>query len=145
MTITHDHTARLTGSVLPGLLGGLAGGVAFGAAMQAMGMMPMVAALVGAGSSGIGWLVHLAISVALGVGYAATLARVARNLPAAVGLGMAFGAFWWVIGALLLMPLRLGMPTFEVSATTLKSLVGHLMYGAIVGVVARLLAARHER
>ncbi len=38
---------------------------------------------------------------------------------------------WWVLGALPLMPLRLGMPEFEINTTTMQSLMGHLLFGLV--------------
>jgi hypothetical protein len=40
------------------------------------------------------------------------------------------------------MPARLGMPVLEINDMTTRSLVGHLVFGAILGVVAWLLARR---
>lgn len=56
---------------------------------------------------------------------------------------MAYGVFWWVLGALILMPLMLGMPLFVVDTMALFSLMGHLAYGLILGLVAvRVLRGR---
>jgi hypothetical protein len=50
-----------------------------------------------------------------------------------------YGAFWWVLGGLILMPVLLGMPVFapvimgEMRGVALGSLVGHLVYGLILG------------
>jgi len=49
---------------------------------------------------------------------------------------MAYGAIWWVLGPLVIMPLMLGMPVFAVDRTSVFSLMGHLIYGAILGLMA---------
>jgi hypothetical protein len=80
--------------------------------------MTMVAALVGSTAPAVGWTVHLLISVLLGVGY---------------------GAVLWVVGALILMPARLGMPLFAINDMTINSLVGHLVFGLLLGAVVSLV------
>jgi uncharacterized membrane protein YagU involved in acid resistance len=117
-----------------GALGGLVGGVVFGTMMHVSGMLTMVAGLVGQDSLATGWLVHLTISAVLGLGFAAALGSAATSLARALAFGLLYGAVWWVLGALLLMPARMGMPVFEVGALQVQSLVGHLLYGAALGV-----------
>lgn len=125
--------AVLIGHVLAGTAAGVAGGVMFGMLMQMMGMIPMVAQLVGSDSSAVGWLVHLAISAFIGATYGILFARYAvRPAPAAV-TGLLYGAAWWILGALILMPARLGMPTFTLNTTAWQSLMGHLLFGLILG------------
>lgn len=53
----------------------LAGGILFGALMHMMGMLEMVAGLVGQDSTGVGWVVHLGISALFGIGYASPSER----------------------------------------------------------------------
>lgn len=125
-----------------GVVGGLTGGVAFGVLMQTMGMLAMVAMLVGGESVGVGWLVHLAISALLGAGFAAVAGAWASGLAAAVGLGAVYGLVWWVLGALTLMPARLGMQLFTVNTAAWQSLMGHLLYGLILGAVFAVTQAR---
>jgi hypothetical protein len=59
----------LVNRVIAGVVGGLAGGVVFGVLMQMMGMIGMVAMLVGSDSVAIGWLVHLVIAAGIGAGF----------------------------------------------------------------------------
>lgn len=68
-------TAALPARLVAGLVSGLAGGVVFGVLMQMMGMVPMVAMLVGSESVAVGWLVHLTISAFIGATYALLFAR----------------------------------------------------------------------
>ena len=142
-TTTHPMAlSAATHRATYGAGGGLAGGVIFGLLMQTMDMIPMVAQLVGSTSSAVGWLVHLAIAVFLGVSFAVLLGRAAGSLARAVALGIGYGVFWWVLGALLLMPARLGMPVFELSTTAWQSLIGHIMFGLSLGLVYGLLTRR---
>lgn len=131
--------------VAAGTAGGLFGGVAFGLLMQMMGMLPMVAMLVGGDSLPVGWAVHLAISAVIGAAFGVLVPVV--GVGRAVLLGVGYGALWWVPGALLLMPARLGMPVFTLNATAWQSLLGHLIYGGLLGAGYALILARvrHRR
>jgi uncharacterized membrane protein YagU involved in acid resistance len=136
MTTAHASsraTTAIPAQAMFGAAGGLVGGTAFGIMMQIWDMMPMVAMLVDSTSTGVAWLVHLAISAFVGITFALLAGhRAARMLPAAV-LGLAYGAVWWVLGALWLMPAKLGMPVFEVNEMAWKSFAGHLVYGLPLG------------
>jgi hypothetical protein len=127
-----------------GVVGGVAGGIVFGLLMQMMGMIEMVAKLVGSSSPAVGWIVHLAISGFIGATFALLLgSRVTKLMPAAV-FGMAYGAVWWVLGALLIMPAQLGMPVFVLNATAWQSLMGHLLFGLVLGLVYAVLLRREH-
>jgi len=125
-----------------GVAGGLAGGVMFGLLMQMMAMMPMVAMLVGSKSTAVGWLVHLAISGFAGAVFAVLIGRLATTWAKAAGLGMGYGIIWWVLGALLIMPARLGMDVFAFNTTAWQSLMGHLIFGLVLGLVFAALTRR---
>jgi uncharacterized membrane protein YagU involved in acid resistance len=119
-----------------GVVGGLAGGLVFGAMMHAMGMIGTIAGLVGSESVAVGWLVHLVVSAAVGVGFALTLGAVSHNYGAGALYGLLYGAIWWVLGPLLLMPLFMGMGPFPpIEQPQIMSLLGHLIYGLVLGLV----------
>ncbi len=122
-----------------GALAGLAGGVVFGVMMHAMGMIGMIAGLVGAEGAAVGWGVHLVNSAIIGAIFGLVAGRI-RGWGSAAGAGAAYGIVWWVLGALLIMPLWMGMPPFQLNETAMYSLVGHLMYGIVTGVVFLALA-----
>lgn len=127
-----------------GVVGSLAGGAVFGMMMTMMDMMPMVAMLVRSESVVVGWLVHLVISAIFGVVFGALLANVAVSRFL---LGMGWGVAAWVGGALVLMPLFLGMPKMVLNlsgSTPWFSLVGHVAYGFVAGGVALWLEKREE-
>lgn len=135
----------LTTRVRSGVIAGLAGGIAFGALMAAMGMLPMVAMLVGSESALVGGLVHLVISAGLGVSFALVVPALATVSMLAAGAG--YGLLWWVLGPLLIMPTLMGMPgmIFAVDTAALMSLVGHLIYGVVVAGVLLALRGRVAR
>ncbi|MGH4009461.1 MAG: hypothetical protein ACRDTH_15140 [Pseudonocardiaceae bacterium] len=135
-------TTALTTRLISGVAGGLAGGVVFGVLMQMMGMLPMVAMLVGSESVPVGWVVHLAISAFISITYALTFGKWADRLAVGVLLGIGYGVVWWVLGALLLMPARMGMDVFMLNTMAWQSLLGHLLYGLILGVGYALVQSR---
>lgn len=121
-----------------GLIGGLAGGIVFGMMMGMMGMFPTIAGLVGSGSAVVGVLVHIAISLFIGLTFGLIFGSRSQAYRSATGWGLLYGAVWWVLGPLTIMPTVLGMGLqfgAALSGAMLLSLVGHLVYGAVTGLV----------
>lgn len=129
-----EPTARRSVEDLPvsafaAAVGGIAGGVGFGLVMRSTAMIPMVAALVGSGDPVVGWGVHLLISLLLSTAFGMAAYRV-RSRWLVGAAAVAYGAAWWVLGALVLMPYLLGMPVLAVGTMAWASLAGHLVFGA---------------
>ncbi len=142
MTTTGTRSFVSLRSVPVGIAGGLVGGIVFGLMMQMMGMIGMVGMLVGSESLAVAWGVHLAISAAIGAGFGLVLAPRVTGLATGLGLGAAYGLVWWVLGPLLLMPAAMGMPLLNVDATAWQSLLGHLVFGLVLGTVVALAVRR---
>jgi uncharacterized membrane protein YagU involved in acid resistance len=144
--ISIDQTRSITPARLAGLgaLGGLAGGVVFGMMMGMMGMLPMVGMLVRQESAGIGFVVHLLISAFIGAVYGLVAGRYTLSWGASLVGGLVNGVVWWVLGALTLMPLMLGMNemVFVIGQPQWMSLVGHILYGLVTALVFTALARR---
>ncbi|MHA7273363.1 hypothetical protein ACX80Z_08010 [Arthrobacter sp. TMT4-20] len=129
--------------VMAGALGGLAGGIVFGILMSTMGMLSMIASLVGSNSAIVGFLVHLTISVLIGLTLTVPGAGLLRKgLIISAVVGGVYGMLWWVLGPLLIMPTIMGMPIFALDAGSGVSLMGHAVYGLILGLVAALIIRR---
>jgi hypothetical protein len=145
-TTTAGRTAAPRAIAL-GVAGGIVGGIAFGVLMAIQGMLPMVAALIGSDSAVIGFGVHLAISagagLVLGLAVAAVPALVASPLVAAA-TGALYGVAWWIVGALILMPLMLGMGAMVlvIEQAQLMSLMGHLVFGIVAALVVHAASRR---
>lgn len=130
-----------------GALGGLVGGSVFTLVMVQIGFLPTVAGLVGATSVATGLVVHLLIANVLGAAYGLLFRRQSYDAGAALGWGMSYGVVWWLLGPLTVMPLLLGSPprwTAEATAAAFPSLIGHLAYGAALGLVFYRLERRHN-
>ena len=140
-TTAATRSATLTSTAIAaGVAGGAVGGMVFGMMMQMMGRMPMIAMLVGSSSVAVAWVTHLAISMVLGAGFAIALGRSASTVGSALGLGALYGMVWWVLGGMVAMPLRLGMPVFHFDAMAWQSLMGHMIFGLLLGLVYRQIA-----
>ncbi len=130
-----------------GAYGGFAGGLIFGAMMGFMGMLPMIGSMVGQPTAAAGFVVHMVNSVIIGAGFAIVLGRFVSGTRGGVGIGLAYGWAWWILGPLTLMPLFMGMGlgvNWNAAAATamLPSLVGHLMFGGVLGLVYTWLRDR---
>jgi hypothetical protein len=144
-------TARVSSGLLApsriraGIVGGLVGGIAFGVLMQTTGVLAMVAMLVGSGTVAVGWLVHLAISAFIGATFGVLFGRYAISVGRSTAIGIGYGLLWWILGGLILMPAKLGMDVFVFSTMAWQSLLGHLVYGLLLGAVYALGAPRLQR
>ena len=142
-TTTRGH-ATFWNRVLAGVLGGIGGGLIFGALMAMMGMLPMIASMVGSDSAGVGFLIHMMMSIVIGLGLTVLFGNLLlTSYPKGALFGIGYGVIWWVLGPLMVMPMMFGMPLFSFDATTLPSLMGHMIYGAILGTVAVKVMKRH--
>jgi hypothetical protein len=134
----NESSSTVTVKSIGGVLGGVAGGIVFGIMMGVMGMLPMVAGLVGSSSALIGFGVHIVISIIIGIGFGFLFGEWSKTFGSASVWGLVYGAIWWVLGPLTLMPLMMGMGVQFASAFTtprLMSLVGHLLFGLVAGLV----------
>lgn len=109
-----------------------------------MGMPAMNPAEMLAGQMGdvavLGWMAHLMIGVVLAVIYAKVF--LARLPGPVVARGALFSLAPWLMAQIMVMPM-MGMPLFSGSMQMAGgSLVGHLMYGAVLGAVAGAPASR---
>jgi len=131
--------------LLHGVWGGLIGGAVFAGIMFVNGTLltthgmitlPLIGSLVGHPSAWIGLMVHMLNSAIIGAGYAITLGRFEKGMVDGLHLGMIYGAIWWWLGPLTLMPMLLGEPiasrwTFDSALSMFPSLIGHVVFGII--------------
>jgi hypothetical protein len=137
----YDSTRR--NRWVSGTVAGLASGLVFGVLLQSMGMMPTIASLYGSGSVVVGWLAHMVHSVVFALVFVAVLrlgpfeqydGRLVPTLLLAIGYGIVL----WVFGAAIVMPAWLSVVTTAsptVPVIDMQSLVGHVVYGVVLGTV----------
>jgi uncharacterized membrane protein YagU involved in acid resistance len=128
-----------------GAVAGLVGGLLFTIMLVLLDALPAVARIVGARSFAMGLIVHLVIAQIIGVSYAVLFRHRSFDLSSGIGWGVSYGFVWWVLGTLTLFPLLTGGELRWDAAGTaaaFPSLVGHLAYGAALGIVYYRLEAR---
>lgn len=134
-------------SVGRGALAGLAGGIPFTLLIMRIGALGDAGQIIGSASMASGLLVQFLVSEAIGVTYGFVFRRQSYDIGSGLGWGLAYGFFWWVLGPLTLAPVLLGARpqwTVETAAALFPFLVGHLAYGAALGIVFHLLEARQN-
>ncbi|MBI3246121.1 MAG: hypothetical protein HYZ50_06405 [Deltaproteobacteria bacterium] len=139
------HTLRSFGW---GIVASLVGGLVFSLVMAATGALSRVAALVGGSSPLLGFLIHLLLSLPIGVSYGLLFQRESPTVGAGVIWGMLYGLVWWFLGPLTFLPVLLNGSftwTCEAAGAALPELVGHLLYGATTAMVFLFLEQRHDR
>lgn len=142
----HNHLCSYdTRHIAAGAWSGVLGGIVFGAMMGMMGMLPMVAMLVGSKSVGAGWVVHLVISAITGAAFGFFFGHRALERGKGITFGLLYGFIWWFLGPLIIMPVWLGMG-LQLSAAgmamALPSLWGHLVWGFLLGLIYSTTAKR---
>lgn len=135
-------TAGLGRRLLAGAVGGIAGGVVFGMMMSMMGMLTTVAGMVHSTSPILGFGIHIMISIFYGLVFALLGGRWLTSWGRGLTAGAIYGVILWVLGPLIMMPLMLGGAVFSFGATTMLSLMGHLIYALILAAVAVPIARR---
>jgi uncharacterized membrane protein YagU involved in acid resistance len=152
-TTTHTTRAGLGTRIVSGVIAGVAGGIVFGVLMAMMGILPMVGMLVGVESASVGFLVHLVNSAVIGAVFGVLAWGLADRAAPVLGAGMVYGVIWWVLGALILMPLWLSVTAdpmmrdmiFVVGRDQWLSLMGHVIFGLITaGVLFGLRRRAHS-
>lgn len=137
---------------MAGGISGFVGGVAMGFMLQTM-MTPVITtaipALYGLNGLAYGWLIHLFNSVVFGVVFAIGVTAIpslrgyADSMVGSTGLGVVYGILIWIGAAAILMPIWLSTVGFP-GAPPLPnfnpmSLVGHVVFGLVLGALYPLL------
>ena len=120
----------------------------FGVARVEIGALTTVADLVGFTSHIAGFVVHIVITFIVGSSYGLLFRRQSHDIGSVPGWGASYGFIWWNIGPLTFMPAFLGTTPIwsaETAASVFPNLVGHLAYGAGVGVTFHLLESRYSQ
>ena len=145
---TPDRTAPSTRSLSPSRLGvalvsSLVAGLVMGVSLQlAVGTVPVIGALYGAGNVWVGWITHEFHSVVFGLAYAALVALVPDRYGDGVtyyGVALAWATILWLVAASLVMPAWLRLVGVPAALPNLRPtlLAGHLLWGGTLAVCYR--------
>jgi len=129
-------------AVLVGGLAGLAGGWAFSAWMAQVNFFLVVAGLVNSPSRGVGVALYYLIAAAIGASFGVLFQRDVRGMGSSMGWGVAYGLLWWFLGPLTLLPIlqhRWPVWTYQQGGALFGSLVGHVIYGLLLGLIYAVL------
>ena len=129
-----------TQQAIAGAAGGVVGGIVFGMMMAMMGMLPVIASMMGSSSAVVGFLIHMAISVFFGLVLTFAGFRFLTTVGSSAVTGVVYGVILWVVGPLLIMPLMMNMPVFAINQGSMMSLMGHVIFGVLAAVVAHFVA-----
>jgi uncharacterized membrane protein YagU involved in acid resistance len=137
---TENETARFSPgrAIVGGTVAGIAGGWAFGKWMEQVNFYPLIAGLVGSNSRMIGESLHFLFAIIIGVTFAFLFQSEARGYGSSMVCGMAYGIFWWFLGPLTILPLWSRRPldwSSSHASALFGSLIGHIVYGLIVGLL----------
>ncbi|MCU4753020.1 histidine kinase [Halobacteria archaeon AArc-curdl1] len=136
----------LPGNWKAGVVGGIVGGIAFGVMMSMMMTNIMEMAIpvmygIEGPAGALGWVIHMAHAAILGVVFAAIVGFGGLEGASAqklVGAGIAYGIVLTIVLAWIVMPAWVGAmgpmnpPVPDINP---MSLVGHAVYGALLGTV----------
>jgi uncharacterized membrane protein YagU involved in acid resistance len=125
-------------ALVVGGMAGVVGGWAFGKWMAQVGFFPLIAGLVGSSSVMVGMTLHFTIAVIIGASFGVLFQRDVRGFGSCLGWGLGYGIFWWFLGPLTLLPILQGSApdwSYERGAALFGSLVGHIIYGLLLGLV----------
>ena len=150
-TATTDVSTE-TANWKAGVAGGLVGSLVFGAMMSMMtpGVLEMgIPAMYGIGgpAGAVGWAIHMSHGAVIGVGFAALTSLnsdLGDSIGTSLGVGAGYGLLVWVALAVIVMPIWLGAVGFPGAPPLpnigVESLVGHVVYGTVLGGVYSTLA-----
>ncbi len=82
-------------------------------------------------------ILHFGVALFIGVTFGMLFQRDVQGYGSCMGWGLAYGIFWWFLGQLTLLPLAAHKPidwSANQGAAVFGSLVGHILYGLILGV-----------
>ena len=153
-TGTAGDTPGLASGALWRTLGiGLAAGVAMGAFFHlTTGTLPVIGALYGASVSSVGWVAHLFHSAVFATVFTVVRSEISGRLlgesvGASVTAGIAYGLFLWFVMAGVVMSLWLNAVGVATPLPNLgpASLVGHLLWGGLVGALSTTLPPLPDR
>jgi hypothetical protein len=125
-------------AIVAGGFAGTFGGLIFGRWVSSGDYFPLLA---GYGaltfSRGTIILLHFGVALLIGITFGLLFQRDVRGYGSCMGWGLGYAMFWWFLGQLTLLPVAAHKPidwSADQASFVFGSLVGHILYGLILGV-----------
>src|ERR1700746_960193 len=128
---------RLGRAIVAGGLAGTPGGVIFGRWMSEGDFFPLLAGFGDLQARTTTLTLHFGVALVIGATFGMLFQRDIRGYGSSMGWGLGYGIFWWFLGQLTLLPVAARIPldwSAEHGSELFGSLVGHILYGLILGV-----------
>ncbi len=124
-------------AIFVGSLAGVVGGWVFAKWMEQGDYFPLISALAAGESPMLGRTLHFLAAVGIGATFGMLFQRDVLGYGSSMGWGVGYGMLWWFLGPLTLYPLISGEQldwSADQASNVFGSLLGHILYGLIVGV-----------
>ena len=128
----------LSRAIIAGGFAGTLGGLIFGRWVSSGDYFPLLS---GYGTLGFSRettiLLHFGVALLIGVTFGLLFQRDVRGYGSCMGWGLGYAILWWFLGQLTLLPLAAHKPidwSADQASFVFGSLVGHILYGLILGV-----------
>ena len=124
-------------AMVAGGLAGLLAGFIFDRWMSAGDYFPLLAGLSHTPSRAASLALQFGIAVLMGVVFGILFQRDVRSYGSCMGWGVGYAILWWFLGPITILPLLSRTPldwSAENGSAVFGSLVGHILYGLILGV-----------
>ena len=125
-------------AIVFGGFAGIIGGWAFGKWMAQVNFFPLIAGLVHSESMMVGVTLHFIFAVIIAVTFSFLFQADVRGYGSSMSWGAAYGLLWWFLGPLTILPKWQGNAldwSYGRGRALFGSLVGHIIYGLIVGLI----------
>jgi len=134
---TAESPFHLRRAMIAGGLAGVLGGFIFDQWMSAGNYFPLLSRLNELPSRSLYLSLQFAIAVGMGVLFGVLFQRDVRSYGSCMGWGIGYAILWWFLGPLTIWPLVSHAPldwSADQGSEIFGSLVGHILYGLILGV-----------
>jgi hypothetical protein len=124
-------------AIVAGAFSGIIGGFVFGRWVSSGDYFPLLAGFGELSSRSATIALHFGVALAIGITFGLLFQRDVRGYGSCMGWGLGYGILWWFFGPLTLLRLAAGMPldwSVDQASAVFGSLVGHILYGLILGV-----------
>lgn len=129
--------------IVKGGISGFIAGLFYAVILSITNFLSVIAGLFGSDSFWVGIILHLIISTIIGSMFGYLLdSQINKSITKSISFGVAYGIIWWFLGSIILFPILMGLsPEFNMASisASFPSLVGHLLYGFILGVIYPML------